>query len=101
LQKGKAGILELALMTKTPILPVAHHGGQHFWKNIKRFRRTPIVYKVGRPFYFKTKGGAFPRTEREKYVDEVMIQIAALLPEELRGEYAGRVSETCERLEFL
>ncbi|GMO53247.1 MAG: hypothetical protein Pg6C_19570 [Treponemataceae bacterium] len=101
LQKGKPGILELAMMTKTPVLPVAHCGGQHFWKNIRCFKRTPIVYKVGRPFYFKTKGGAFPRADREKYIDELMIQIASLLPEELRGEYAGRVSEKCDRLEFL
>jgi 1-acyl-sn-glycerol-3-phosphate acyltransferase len=101
LQKGRAGVLALALMTKTPILPVAHYGEQHFWKNIRRFKRTTVVYKVGRPFYFKTKDGTVPRAEREKYIDEMMIQIAALLPEELRGAYAGRVSEKCERLEFL
>lgn len=101
LKKGKAGILQLALMTKTPILPVAHYGEQHFEKNIKRLKRTSVVYKVGRPFYFKTDGDTVPRAERAAYVDEIMIQIAQLLPEELRGEYAERVNQPCEHLEFL
>ena len=101
LQKGKAGIVQLALMTKTPILPVAHYGGQDFWRNIKRFKRTEIHFKTGRPFLLKTKDGRIPRAERETCLDEVMIQIASLLPENLRGEYAGRIHEPCEHLEFL
>jgi 1-acyl-sn-glycerol-3-phosphate acyltransferase len=101
LQKGKAGILQLALLTNTPIIPVAHYGGQNFWRNVKRFRRTEIRYKVGRPFLLKTQNGRIPRAERETYIDEVMIQIAALLPEDLRGEYAGRVHQACDHLEFL
>jgi 1-acyl-sn-glycerol-3-phosphate acyltransferase len=101
LQKGKAGIVQLAFMTGAPILPVAHFGGQDFWRNFKQFKRTPIRYKVGRPFHFKFEGEKPARAEREILVDELMRQIAALLPEELRGEYATQVSQTCEHLEFL
>jgi hypothetical protein len=34
-------------------------------------------------------------------LDELMAQIAGLLPEELRGEYAASVHKECRRLEFL
>jgi 1-acyl-sn-glycerol-3-phosphate acyltransferase len=101
LQKGKAGIVQLAFATGAPILPVAHFGGQNFWENIKRFKRTPIRFKAGRPFYFKIEGERPARAERKELVDELMRQIAALLPEELRGEYAGQVYQKCEHIEFL
>jgi 1-acyl-sn-glycerol-3-phosphate acyltransferase len=101
LQKGKGGIVQLAMMTGAPILPVVHYGGQNFWRNIKRFRRTEIFYKVGRPFHFKVEGAQVLRSEREKLVDELMSQIASLLPEDLRGEYAAHVNRTCEHLEFI
>jgi 1-acyl-sn-glycerol-3-phosphate acyltransferase len=101
LQKGRPGVVQLALLTGAPVLPVAHYGGQNFWQNIKRLRRTPIRFKVGRPFYFKHSGRATTRAERVCLVDELMSQIAALLPEELRGEYSERAGARCEHLEFL
>ncbi|MDR1785174.1 MAG: 1-acyl-sn-glycerol-3-phosphate acyltransferase [Spirochaetaceae bacterium] len=99
LRKGRAGIVQLAMLTGAPVLPVAHYGGQNFWRNLRRFRRTPIRFRVGRPFYFKRSGETTTRAERAELADELMGQIAALLPEELRGEYSS--GAPCEHLEFL
>jgi 1-acyl-sn-glycerol-3-phosphate acyltransferase len=100
LRKAKSGVVQLSLLTGASILPVAHFGGQNFWHNIKRFRRTPFTFRVGRPFRFKFNG----RPQKEEYgvmLDELMSQIARLLPEELRGEYAGSVDKECKFLDFL
>ncbi|MCL2410859.1 MAG: 1-acyl-sn-glycerol-3-phosphate acyltransferase [Treponema sp.] len=100
LKKGKAGIIQLALETGTPILPVGHNGGENIWKNIKRFRRTPCIYKAGLPFRLKFEGRP-DKDERESMITEVMCQIAKLLPEEMRGVYSDRVNSETKYLDFI
>jgi 1-acyl-sn-glycerol-3-phosphate acyltransferase len=100
LGKGKAGIIQLALESNVPILPVAHHGGQNIWSNMKRFRRTPFCFKAGRPFRIncdKMPG----KEEREEIVTEIMCQMAKLLPEQMRGIYAQNAYNDCKYLEFV
>ena len=101
LQKGKAGIIQLALESNAPILPVAHFGGQQIWKNIKRFRRTPFQFRAGKPFRIKCEGGRPGKGEREQILNEVMSQIARLLPEEMRGAYTENAEQECMHLEFV
>jgi len=100
LQKGKAGIVQLAMEADVPILPVAHHGGENVWKNIKRFKRTPFCFKTGRPFKIKFDGRP-GREERELIISEVMGQIAKLLPEQMRGIYSQQADTECKYLEFI
>ncbi len=100
LQKAKAGIVQLALSTDTPILPIAHYGGQHVWKNMKKFKRTPFIFKAGHPFKIQLDGRP-GRTEREEILDEVMGQLARLLPEELRGYYTQQAEQETKYLEFV
>ncbi len=100
LQKAKAGIVQLALSTGIPILPIAHYGGQHVWKNMKKFKRTPFIFKAGHPFKIKFDGRP-GRTEREEILGEVMGQIARLLPEEMRGYYAHQAEQENKYLEFI
>lgn len=92
LQKGKAGIIQLAIDANMPIIPVAHHGGEQIWKNIKRFKRTPFKISAGRPFHIKFDGRP-GREEREIILTEVMTQLALLLPEKMRGAYAQTQNE--------
>jgi len=100
LGKGKPGIIQLALEAKVPILPVAHYGGENIWSNMRRFRRTPFCFKAGRPF--RINCDAMPgKEEREKIMTEVMTQMARLLPERMRGEYAQHTQNECKYLEFL
>ncbi|MDR1949083.1 MAG: 1-acyl-sn-glycerol-3-phosphate acyltransferase [Spirochaetaceae bacterium] len=100
LRKGKAGVVQLALITGAPILPVVHYGGEKIWDNIRHFRRTPFRFRVGQPFRFKCEGKP-GRAMREAMLEELMGQMAALLPEEMRGIYAEQAGRECKYLEFL
>jgi 1-acyl-sn-glycerol-3-phosphate acyltransferase len=100
LQKGKAGLVQLALEAGVPILPVVHHGGEKIWNNLKRFKRTPFYFKAGLPFRIKFEGRP-DRDERELIITEVMIQMAKLLPEEMRGIYSELVNLECKYLDFI
>ena len=92
--------MHLALDIDTAILPVVHFGGEHIWNNMKRFRRTPFCFKVGQPFKIRL-GGRPDREVREEILNEIMGQIAKLLPEEMRGAYAAQAECTSRYLEFL
>lgn len=100
LQKGKGGIIQLALAAGVPVLPVVHFGGEKVWDNLKHLRRTPFYIRVGRPFRFKCDGRP-GKTARAQMTDELMGQLAALLPEKMRGEYAEQALRETEYLEFL
>lgn len=100
LGKGKAGVIQLAIDAGIPVLPVAHYGGENFWRNIKRFKRTTVCFKAGRPFRIKVEKRP-GREEREEIINEVMGQIAYLLPQEKRGIYAGMIENECKHLDFI
>ena len=100
LAEGKAGVVQLALLTGVPVLPVVHFGGEKIWENIKRLRRTPFHFRVGRPFRFKCEGRP-DKKAKQAMLDELMGQIAVLLPEKMRGVYASQALKKSEYLEFL
>jgi 1-acyl-sn-glycerol-3-phosphate acyltransferase len=100
LGRGKAGVVQLAQITGAPVLPVVHFGGEYIWRNLRRFKRTPLRFRAGRPFRFKFEGSP-GRLARRQMLEELMGQMAALLPEELRGPYAEQALRECEYLEFL
>jgi 1-acyl-sn-glycerol-3-phosphate acyltransferase len=100
LGRGKAGVIQLAHYTGSPVLPVVHYGGEHIWENIRRFKRTSFQFRVGRPFKIKFDGRP-DRAVREEMLEEVMGQMARLLPVEMRGIYAGQAERECRYLEFI
>jgi len=100
LGKGKAGIVQLALETDIPILPVAHHGGENVWQNMRKLRRTPFYFRAGQPFRIKFDGRP-GREEREMIISEIMGRIACLLPEDKRGMYSQQSVKDCKYLEFI
>ena len=87
---GNPGVVILALRAGVPILPIVHYGGERFWYNLKRFKRTPVTLKVGRPFRIEAPEGRVTSTVRRAIVDEMMEYMAALVPEYYRGNYTGR-----------
>jgi 1-acyl-sn-glycerol-3-phosphate acyltransferase len=87
LQQGKPGVVLLALRSGAPIQPMAYYGGELFWKKILRLRRTDFVIKVGNPFTIDTHGQSLSRDVRQEITDQIMYQMAALLPPEYRGYY--------------
>jgi len=90
LRRGLPGAVTLALHSGAPIIPVAHWGGENFMKNLKRFKRTDFHIRVGEPFKVKVEGVKVTSEIRQQVVDEMMVQIAKLMPEEYRGEYADK-----------
>ncbi len=93
LQQGKAGMAFIAHKKDAPMLPVVIMGLTSFGKNLKRFRRTPITIAVGKPFEIIQKGGRVDAATRDALIDEIMLRMAALMPEEKRGYYENRPLE--------
>lgn len=100
LNKGLPGVVLLAVRTGAPLLPVVYHGHENFWENLKRFKRTPMHIEVGEPFKLNLKGIALSKDVREQVIDEIMYQLAALLPEQYRGVYSDMTKATEEYLVF-
>jgi 1-acyl-sn-glycerol-3-phosphate acyltransferase len=89
LQCGQPGIALVALHAGAPILPIAHWGGEDLGSNLKRLKRTDFHFHVGRQFYLDAKGERVNGEIRQEMANEIMSQIAMLMPEEYRGEYAA------------
>jgi 1-acyl-sn-glycerol-3-phosphate acyltransferase len=88
LLRGQPGIALIALHAGAPILPIAHWGGEDFGANLKKLKRTDFHFRVGNLFYLDAKGARVNGEIRQAMADEIMSQIAELMPEEYRGEYA-------------
>lgn len=86
--RAQPGTVTLALHTGAPVLPVAHWGGEKLMKNLKRFKRTDFHIRLGQPFKVDTQGVKVTGEIRQQIVDEMMYEVAKLLPEEYRGVYS-------------
>ncbi len=100
LQGWHPGIVPLALKSGAPLLPVGYYGGENYKQHLKKLRRTDFHLVVGKPFYLETGGGAPTREARQGMVDEVMYQLASILPEEYQGKYADMAKKTERYLKF-
>lgn len=97
LQRGRPGAALLATSARVPIIPMVQWGVQDLLANLKRFRRTPLHFRVGTPFYLNVPGdGEVERSDLRTMTDEIMYQLAVLLPQQLRGYYSD-VSAMTER----
>lgn len=89
--EAKPGVSYLATRLGQPIIPVAITGTEDkvIFGNLKRLRRSHITLTAGPTFSLPP----LPRQDRDaalkQYTDEIMVHIAALLPEKHRGVYAG------------
>lgn len=101
LRRGHAGIVILAEHSQAPLLPLVYYGGETYWQNIKRLRKTDFHIRVGRLFRLRLDKVSLNRTIRQKITDEIMYQLAILLPPEYRGEYADLSRSSTEYIEFL
>jgi 1-acyl-sn-glycerol-3-phosphate acyltransferase len=92
LLKAQPGIVLIALRSGVPILPMAHWGGEVFSSNLKMLKRTDFKVRVGTPFKLDPMGEKVNGEVRQKITDEIMYQIAALMPEDFRGDYGNPVA---------
>ena len=100
LQKAHAGAVLLALRSGAPLLPMVHHGGENFWRNLSRLRRTDFYVVVGNQFEVVTNGKKATGQVRKQMTDEIMYQLAALLPPAYRGVYSDLSAATEEYIRF-
>lgn len=90
---ARPGAAFLAVQSPLRVLPVALVGTEQILGNLKRWRRTTVIMRVGKPFgpliLDKSLRGQAKREALDALGDEMMHQIAALLPAENRGVYVG------------
>jgi 1-acyl-sn-glycerol-3-phosphate acyltransferase len=99
--EGKPGVAYLAARSGFPVTPVGITGTEDkvVLDNLKHFRKSTIALTGGKPFVVPP----LPNNDRDAALksatDEIMCQIAALLPERYRGVYAEypRVREILEQ----
>ena len=88
---ARAGAALLATMTEAQILPVGVLGTEQIAGNLRRFRRTRIIIRIGPVFGPITADPALRGQGRRRWLDEqvdqMMRRIAALLPPTHRGPY--------------
>ena len=99
LQRGHPGVVMLALRARAPLLPMAYYGGERLRHNLPRLKRTDFRVVVGQPFYLHAEGKV-TRETRQQMVDEIMYQLAALLPPAYRGYYSDLSAATEQYLRF-
>jgi 1-acyl-sn-glycerol-3-phosphate acyltransferase len=85
---AKTGVAFLADKSESVILPVAISGTESAFQKITHLQRPAIRIVFGQPFQLPR----LPRQDRDaalqRNTDEIMCQIAALLPLQYRGVYA-------------
>lgn len=100
LKRGHPGIVMLAVLSGAPVLPLVYFGSERFHSNLARLRRTDFHIRVGEPFTVRPQAERISAAVRQQITDEIMYQLAALLPEAYRGEYADLSMATRNFLEF-
>lgn len=88
---ARKGAAYIASKSGVPVFPACIVGSddKKVLNNIKRFRRSEVIIRVGDAFTLPP----LPKSDRDEalqqYTDEIMCQIAALLPPAYRGVYAN------------
>lgn len=83
LAKGHAGLGMIALRAGVPVVPVAIWGSEHL---LKKFGAN-VTIAYGKPMVLKPKGTKITREDIDNATEEVMRQIASMLPPQYRGVY--------------
>lgn len=88
--EGKPGVTYLAARSGFPVFPVAITGTEDkvILGNLKRLRKSNITLTAGDPFIIAPLPNKDRNAALQKYTDEIMCRMAALLPERYRGVYA-------------
>ncbi len=92
--RAMPGTVIIALHSNAPIIPIAHWGGEVYLKNLKRLKRTDFHIRIGEPFKVNVDGVKVTGEVRQQIVDEMMYELAKLLPEEYRGAYSDMSNAT-------
>lgn len=100
LLQGQPGVVMMALLSGAPLLPIAHYGHEGYKGDLRRLRRSKFHIVVGHPFTLTTSGKKATGEIRQRMTDEIMYQLAALLPPAYRGVYADLSKATEKFISF-
>ncbi len=100
LQKGQPGAILMALHSGAPLLPIVHYGSENYLSNLRRLHRTDLTFVVGEPFRLKATDKPVNGELRQQITDQVMYQMARLLPPQYRGVYADLDAAMQDHLVF-
>ena len=95
-----SGIAMLGYMSGAPIIPIAGYGHENYIDDFKRLRRPTYHLTVGQPFCLDSGDKRVKGDMRQEMADEIMYQLAALLPDKYRGAYADLSQATTKYLNF-
>ena len=101
LGRGHPGIVALAHHSLAPILPMVYYGGERLRDNLNRLKRTDFFIRVGKVFTLQFPEGKLDRAIRNEMVEEIMYQLAELLPEEYRGYYSDLSKSSTNFIKFV
>jgi len=89
LNEARSGTSYLATKVGAPIIPVGVTGTEDriVVSRLKRFRRLDVSICIGEPFTLPRLPVGDREAALERYTDEIMCRIAALLPDDHRGYY--------------
>ena len=100
LQQGKHGTAYIATRMNVPLVPMAIIGGEHFHSYFSQLRRTPVRIALGPAFRLRKPGKVVCRKVLHQMTEEIMYQIARLLPPERRGVYSDLSKATEEYIVY-
>jgi 1-acyl-sn-glycerol-3-phosphate acyltransferase len=100
MRRGHPGVVTLALRSGAPLFPMVYHGGERLKHNLSRLRRTDFHIVVGQPFYLDPGDARVTGQVRQQMADEIMYQLAALLPPAYRGHYSDMSAASEAYLRF-
>lgn len=98
---GHPGVATLALLSKAPMLPVVCYGHESYRHDFSRLHRSDFHVVVGAPFILDPRERKVTSDVRKQMTDEIMYQMAGLLPPQYRGEYANLNQATKYFLRFI
>jgi 1-acyl-sn-glycerol-3-phosphate acyltransferase len=89
LHRPEPGAGFLATLTGAPIVPVAISGSREILgKGFRLPHRAPLRLEFGAPFRIPSTLPGGKRVDRQDAADAIMLSVAELLPEPLRGEFS-------------
>jgi len=88
LTEGKPGAAFLALHSGAPLLPIAMLGTENVTGPLALLRRPRVHVRIGKPFHLEHHARRLSRSDATRLTDQIMREIAALMPPEQRGPYA-------------
>jgi 1-acyl-sn-glycerol-3-phosphate acyltransferase len=89
LLEGKPGTALLAIRAGVPVIPVALVGTEDSVPKMLRFKKPFITVEYGKPIPAPVVDRDNRETQLQMLTDEIMCQIAVMMPEKYHGFYAN------------